>query len=153
MQTNTGIGVNKDIPNTLHSRYSTNSLTSGLYTSKATSLYNEQSDDNEEIYQDYETPFLSSFARNLERIKTDGVLLNKSSYVEGSDIGRDYVSPRPMQHTRRYEITGRRPTNVSLTESFRQLLIVLDRKYNLRFYLVLVAIFLVMAFIFVIVYQ
>ncbi|XP_014092650.3 otefin [Bactrocera oleae] len=153
MQPNIGIGVNKDIPNTLHSRYSTNTLSSGLYSSKAAPLYNEQSDDNEEK-ADYETPFLSSFARNLKRIKTDAVVLNKpSSLVGGTDIGREYVSPRPMQPPRRYEITGRRPAKVSVTDSFRQLLIALDRKYNLRLYLVLVTIFFIMAFIFVIVYQ
>ncbi|XP_011182959.2 otefin [Zeugodacus cucurbitae] len=155
MQTNIGYGVNKerDIPNTLHSRYSTNTLSSGLYTSKAAPLYNEQSDDNEEAEQDYETPFLSSFARNLERIKTDAVVLNKPSALGNTDIGRDYASPRPMQHTRRYEITGRRPAKVSVTESFRQLLIALDHKYNLRLYFGLITIFLIMAFIFVMVYQ
>ncbi|XP_039953769.1 otefin [Bactrocera tryoni] len=154
MQPNIGIGLNKDrdVPNTLHSRYSTNTLSSGLYSSKATPLYTEQSDDNEET-EGFETPFLSSFARNLERIKTDGVVLNKPSSVGGTDIGREYVSPRPLQPSRRYEITGRRPTKVSVTDSFRQLLIALDRKYNLRLYLVLVTVFLIMAFIFVMVYQ
>ncbi|XP_018790427.1 PREDICTED: otefin [Bactrocera latifrons] len=154
MQPNIGVGLNKDrdVPKTLHSRYSTNTLSSGLYSSKPTYLYTEQSDDNEEA-EGYETPFLSSFARNLERIKTDGVVLNKPSSIGGTDISREYVSPRPVQPSRRYEISGRRPTKVSVTDSFRQLLIALDRKYNLRLYLVLVTVFLIMAFIFVMVYQ
>ncbi|XP_036331958.1 otefin isoform X1 [Rhagoletis pomonella] len=148
----TNIGLSKEVPSI--SRYSTNTLTSGLYTSKATPLYNEQSDDNEEAdKQDFETPFLSSFARNLERLKSDGVVLGKPSVLGTTDFGGEYSSPRPIQRSKRYDIIGRRPARDSVTESFRQLLIALDRKYNLRLYLILATIFLVLAFIYVILYQ
>ncbi|XP_053963063.1 otefin [Anastrepha ludens] len=143
------IGVKKEVP--AISRYSTNTL---LYASKATPLYNEQSDDNEETEkQDYETPFLSNFARNLNRLKSEGAVLGKSSAFGTSEFGEDYASPRSIQRAKRFEITGRRPAKDSIAESFRQLLIALDRKYNLRLYVVLATLFLIMALIYVILYQ
>ncbi|XP_067634005.1 otefin [Eurosta solidaginis] len=142
-QTQTNIGSNR-ITTGLQSRYSTNTLTSGLYSSQVTPLYNEQSDEDRE-QKDYETPFLSSFARNLERIKTDGVPLGKS--------GIDMQSPHPIHRSKRYGITGRRPTNDSVTESFHQFLIALDRKYNLRLYLVLATVFFLLVFLYVVMYQ
>ncbi|XP_004526052.1 otefin [Ceratitis capitata] len=140
-------GVSMESSNPLHSRYSTNTLSTGMYTSKPAPQYNEQSDENEED-KDYETPFLSSFARNLNRIKSDGVSLSKTS-----TSGFDYSSPRALHRTKHHEITGRRPAKDSVTESFRQLLIALDRKYNLRLYLVLATVFLVLAFLYVVIYQ
>lgn len=90
-------------------------------TTKYSSLYDDQEENDE---NQPETPYLSDFARRLERLKAEPL-------VKGIETPRN----APMKReTQRFHSAGRRTTmpNDSVADSFKNFVFALDRKYKLK---------------------
>lgn len=104
--------------------------TSGGYgtASGSTTKYSSLYDDHEENDENQpETPYLSDFARRLERLKAEPL-------VKGIETPRNAPMKRETQRFHSGTISGRRSTlpNDSVADSFKNFLFALDRKYKLK---------------------
>ncbi|XP_055920288.1 otefin-like [Eupeodes corollae] len=90
---------------------------------KYSSMYDDQEENDE---NQPETPYLSDFARKLERLKAEPL-------VKGAETPRNVPMKRETQRFHS-SISGRRSTmqTDSVADSFKNFLFALDRKYKLK---------------------
>lgn len=119
------------------------------YKPQTTSYRDEEENSEDDAEDEVEAPFLSDFARRLSRLKAEPLNENlRPMEKEGSQY-------RESQRFYTTSIAGRRGINNknSLGESIRQLWFALDRQYGLRKYLAVIALTLVVLFIYIMLVQ